>query len=634
MSAEAAMEYLRRGWSVIPVASWNKDPSEAKRPLVAWAQYQTRHATPSEVKDWWAKWPKAGVAIVTGAISGLAVVDFDGAKGLAASKDWPETYTVQTPRGQHRYYTVAANESVRTEAGQTYGEGVDVRGDGGYVIAAPTVRADGSGYRVLADAVPAWRPDRLVTPRTETTTITIEDAPEQDWVGNLLRNGAPAGKRNDSLTRLAGYFAGKEIPEDVAMVLLAEFAGRCRPPIGGDELGETVASAYRTATRRQEPSTPAQAEAREKPVRLLKWSAFLAKHGGTEVAWLVDGWLPEAAIGFVVSPPECYKSWLVGDLALSVVAGVPFLGQFETKRTGPVLVLQQEDHHGATANRFACQIFGKIPPRETAEDGAVVAPDPLENLYVQEDREMRFDSKEALTALESLIEEIRPVLVILDPLYSMVSTDDNMVRAAQQLRILKLWRDKYKCSFILVHHAGKSQTLNLDRERAWGSQFLNAFVEFGYQIGKLQEQPPRTVTKRHFKVAPSGRAVSIDWAISTRADDMHYGPIVKELTSDELDTLLADYNAKKQGKWGGGKAGAPETCEVIEAPKQAEAPEPEVFLDPRECALAELAREPMSAKALAKVANCTENDMLSALHQLDLECRVLRIRGKWHLNCL
>ena len=76
--AEHALAYLAKGYSVIPLRVGDK------RPAISWSEYQKRKPTEDEVKGWWAQWPDANIALVTGAVSGLWVLDVDvkgGAKG-------------------------------------------------------------------------------------------------------------------------------------------------------------------------------------------------------------------------------------------------------------------------------------------------------------------------------------------------------------------------------------------------------------------------------------------------------------------------------------------------------------------------------------------------------------------------
>ena len=73
---EAALYYHRQGYSAIPVKPGQKFP-----PLVKWDEYQHERPTEAQIRDWWDSWPNANVAIVTGQVSGITVIDFDGQNG-------------------------------------------------------------------------------------------------------------------------------------------------------------------------------------------------------------------------------------------------------------------------------------------------------------------------------------------------------------------------------------------------------------------------------------------------------------------------------------------------------------------------------------------------------------------------
>ena len=72
---EAAIRYQQMGFSVIPV-------KRDKKPLIAWTKYQNEAASKAQIEKWWRTWPMANVAIVTGAISGIDVIDVDSDKGF------------------------------------------------------------------------------------------------------------------------------------------------------------------------------------------------------------------------------------------------------------------------------------------------------------------------------------------------------------------------------------------------------------------------------------------------------------------------------------------------------------------------------------------------------------------------
>lgn len=159
---DTALDYLARGWSVIPILAGTK------RPAIPWKDFQFRRATEAEVRGWFTRWPDAGVAIVCGAVSGLVVVDRDGdagAKSLTVRGiTYPDTPRVRTRRGEHVYFahpgpaveSRANPDNDRVRAAHPTLAGLDWKGDGGYVLAPPTVHQEGPVYAwdVAPDAAP------------------------------------------------------------------------------------------------------------------------------------------------------------------------------------------------------------------------------------------------------------------------------------------------------------------------------------------------------------------------------------------------------------------------------------------------------------------------------------------------
>jgi RecA-family ATPase len=260
---------------------------------------------------------------------------------------------------------------------------------------------------------------------------------------------------------------------------------------------------------------------------------YVKGYGGGGVSWMVDGWLPDHSVTFLVSPPESYKTWLLLDLAVSVAAGVPFLGQFQINSPGPTLIIQQEDSHEGLVDRLALiaeQKLGAVPKLGDGEWEVPTMPDiPV---YIHPSRMLRFDNKKVLDELEEQIKQIKPKVIMIDPLYSTTSVDNYMAASAEQMMILKTWRDKYGCSFVIAHHSKK----NVDpdstaREDSWGSQFLNAFLEAGWQIrrnSKLAQN--EVVVRRHSKVMGNQAPISLTFNIST-VYPMKYEVIARQYES-------------------------------------------------------------------------------------------------------
>jgi hypothetical protein len=144
---EAALQYADRGWHVFPCKP------RGKTPLVK-GGFKSATTDPAQIEKWWRKWPDANVAVATGHVSGIVVLDMDGASGIAtlraliAKNDTlPKTAICTTGRGFHIYF----NNPYTDEAPIccSSGNGLDIRGDGGYVIAPPSVHESGAVY--------AWR---------------------------------------------------------------------------------------------------------------------------------------------------------------------------------------------------------------------------------------------------------------------------------------------------------------------------------------------------------------------------------------------------------------------------------------------------------------------------------------------
>lgn len=135
---DTAFRYIKRGFSIIPLR-----PND-KRPAVPWVKYQTERASKRQVRAWFGGYPAPNIGIVTGAISGLIVLDIDpGGEESLEGVALPSTYEVQTPRGRHVYFRWPGSPTPNKVA--LY-PGVDLRGDGGYVVAPPSV-INGEAYR-------------------------------------------------------------------------------------------------------------------------------------------------------------------------------------------------------------------------------------------------------------------------------------------------------------------------------------------------------------------------------------------------------------------------------------------------------------------------------------------------------
>ena len=135
-----ANEYLSQGFSVIPL-----EP-RGKKPIIKWQKYQERYATMEELKAWFEN-TRNNIGIVTGRISGITVVDCDSseAEELARKLGMAPTYSVKTGKGRHFYFEY--EPGTRNFQKRDDLPGIDLRSDGGYVVAPPSVHPNGSIYK-------------------------------------------------------------------------------------------------------------------------------------------------------------------------------------------------------------------------------------------------------------------------------------------------------------------------------------------------------------------------------------------------------------------------------------------------------------------------------------------------------
>ncbi|MFC1972378.1 bifunctional DNA primase/polymerase [Chloroflexota bacterium] len=236
--------YQEQRLSIIPI------PYKSKAAIIKWEEYQKRLPTDAELRSWFGT-NITNTAIVCGEVSGnLVVVDCDSdAKffelkpiiegNLGIDKLEKHTPVVKTSKGYHIYFkTLAPTSSVKFPR-------LDIKGQGGYVIAPPSIHPSGTPYHFvnpdLPDILTITSLNSAGIDLEQRKRIQIDDRP--NWISEVLQQGVEDGQRNETCFRLAGYFKERQ-PKDITTQILLTWNQKNHPPLSEKEVITAVNSAY------------------------------------------------------------------------------------------------------------------------------------------------------------------------------------------------------------------------------------------------------------------------------------------------------------------------------------------------------------------------------------------------------
>jgi hypothetical protein len=278
---EAALGYAHRGWRVFPLhgivngacTCGRADCTSAgKHPLVRRGLYEAT-TDPSQIQSWWRRWRSANVGIATGAVSGIVVIDVDlptalESLGRLIEAELPTSLTGFTGGGGVHLIYGSNDETLGNSAGRLPGldgelPGIDLRGNGGYIVAPPSVHRSGGRYEWLdANRSVAAAPGWLKQPERTYVALDVVEATDFEGDGTpyglaVLRDeldyirAAQVGTRNHQLNRsafaIARLVAGGELLESAARSSLLGVA--LTTGLDEPESRQTIDSAFHAGLR-------------------------------------------------------------------------------------------------------------------------------------------------------------------------------------------------------------------------------------------------------------------------------------------------------------------------------------------------------------------------------------------------
>lgn len=247
--------------------------------------------------------------------------------------------------------------------------------------------------------------------------------------------------------------------------------------------------------------------------------------------WLVQSLWSDQAVGFIGGSPKSCKSWFGLDLAVSVASGTACLGRFEVARKGPALVYLAEDSLDQVRRRIEglCRHRG-------LDIGQL-------DLHVVTAPSVRLDLEDDQRRLAATLQQLRPALLLLDPLVRMHRIDENSsADISRLLGLLRQLQREHAVAIAVVHHMSKRTRAQLGQALR-GSTDLHAWSDSSAYL--VRRRGRLVLTLEHRSAAapdPIGIALVGDEAgahLETRAPDSDEDDIAQPPPSPLAEQLRA-----------------------------------------------------------------------------------------------
>lgn len=240
----AAVEYIKMGLAVFPLEERGKKPRTKNG-----CKDATTDA--AQVKAWWQQWPNANIGIATGKKSGgIFVIDLDidenkGLDGYHALQDWerengsfPDSWMSITGRGGYHLYFKSDTE-IKNRAGII--DGIDVRGEGGYVVAPPSIHSNGRRYEWEYD------PEEYDLAKADNTVNYFLSQTSDKYSTHFTMPAiVKSGERNTMVFRFACMMQAKGASDGAVLAAtMSENQSKCNPPLEEAEVRQIVESALK-----------------------------------------------------------------------------------------------------------------------------------------------------------------------------------------------------------------------------------------------------------------------------------------------------------------------------------------------------------------------------------------------------
>lgn len=211
--------------------------------------------------------------------------------------------------------------------------------------------------------------------------------------------------------------------------------------------------------------------------------------------WLIEDLWGASSVGVIGGAPKCSKTWLGLDMALSVATATPCLGRYAVPERGPVLVYLAEDALPMVRERVAGMACHRGLELQSVDMHVITAPT------------LRLDQERHRTRLLETARQLRPRLLVLDPLVRLHGIDENNAgEVAELLAYIRALQRQLDVSVVLVHHTRKNATALAAGQGLRGSSDIHAFGDSNLY---LRRSGQHLVLSNEHRAAPASPSVQV-----------------------------------------------------------------------------------------------------------------------------
>lgn len=397
--------------------------------------------------------------------------------------------------------------------------------------------------RYSQDDIPV-RDERHTSSSATAETICEKYSVKSRLIRTLFKDRPTVGKRSEMLWKLENDLIEIGMTDDeVVTVIRASVWNKFK---GRTDEDKRIRSEVEKIRRRKgiEPMEPEKQEKKEEkePRQSLQIETYSQLMSGqrSTAGWSVKDFWMKNSHGIVAGEPKSFKSTLVMDMAFAVASGTPFLGMETPRNNGPVIYVNNENPSWIFRDRLekmaaARGVTGKVT---FGRDNLRVTFPPVLPMHFVNQQNFSFDDEKNKGEIVAMVRDIKPRLLIFDPLYLMFSGD---VNSANDLMPHLSWlldlKTQFPMSLILIHHWNKNGNSTRGGQRMLGSTTLHGWIDSAWYLESRQgnDEGKATITmEREFRGAGMPPKLDISLAMGGMGE-LGYSITTAESTATSIE---------------------------------------------------------------------------------------------------